>query len=149
MNEPAENETESLLRFLQGRDHACPKCSYNLRNLTRPVCPECGEALNLTVGRRKTNDALFILTLAPCIFSGICAILLSGVIAFHHYANVGSPPIWIWGVDGFGLLSGLAGLLLFVKRQAFTKLDRGVQLFSAFVVWAFHIAVFVAVLGAL
>ncbi len=143
MNEPAENETESLLRFLQGRDHACPKCSYNLRNLTRPVCPECGEELKLTVGRRKINDALFILTLAPCIFSGICAILLSGVIAFHHYANVGSPPIWIWGVDGFGLLSGLAGLLLFVKRRAFMKLDRGVQLFWALLAWGIHVAVFV------
>ena len=146
MNEPAENETEFLLRFLQGRDHACPKCSYNLRNLTRPVCPECGEALVLTVGRRHFRDALLFLTLAPCIFSGICAILLSGVIAFHHYANVGSPPIWIWGVDGFGLLSGLAGLLLFVKRRAFMKLDRGAQLFWALLAWAIHISVFFAVL---
>ncbi len=146
MNEPAENETEFLLRFLQGRDHDCPKCNYNLRNLTRPVCPECGEALALTVGRRKIGDALFIVTLAPCIFSGICAILLSGVIAFHHYANVGSPPIWIWGVDGFGLLSALAGLLLFVKRRAFTELERGAQLFWALLAWAIHVAVFFAVL---
>ena len=149
MNEPTSDETELLLHFLAHRDHACPKCDYNLRNLTRPICPECGEALALTVGRGHFRDSLLFLALAPCIFSGICAILLSGVIAFHHYANVGSPPIWIWGVDGFGLLSGLAGLLLFVKRQAFTKLDRSRQLFSAFVMWAFHIAVFVAVLGAL
>ncbi len=54
--------------------------------------------------------------------------------------------MWIWGLDGFGLSSGIGGMLLFVKRRAFTKLDRGVQLFSAFVVWAIHIAVFVAVL---
>ena len=144
MNEPVEDETESLLRFLQGRDHACPKCSYNLRNLTRPICPECGEALALTVGRGHFRDSLLFLTLAPCIFSGICAILLSGVIAFHHYANVGSPPIWIWGLDGFGLSSGIGGMLLFVKRRAFMKLDRGVQLFWALLTWAIHIAVFVA-----
>ncbi len=65
MNEPVKDETELLLRFVAHRDHACPKCGYNLRNLTQPVCPECGEELKLTVGRRRTNDTLFILTLAP------------------------------------------------------------------------------------
>ncbi len=148
MNEPAENETEFLLRFLQGRDHACPKCSYNLRNLTRPVCPECGEALALTVGRRKINDALIILTLAPCIFSSICTILLNCLIAYVvWYGSGGSPPMWIWGIDGFGLSSGIGGLLLFVKRRAFTKLDRGVQLFWALLAWGVHIAVFAVVLA--
>ncbi|MCH8054243.1 MAG: hypothetical protein IH895_09295, partial [Planctomycetes bacterium] len=147
MNEPAENETEFLLRFLQGRDHACPKCSYNLRNLTRPICPECGEALALTVGRRKTNDALFILTLAPCIFSGISAIFLSCAIAFQAYRLGGSPPIEVWAMDSFGVFSGLCGLILFVKRRAFTRLDRGVQFFWAFLAWAIHIAVFFAVLA--
>ncbi len=112
-DKPASDETELLLRFVAHRDHACPRCGYNLRNLTQPVCPECGEALKLTVGRRKINDALFILTLAPCIFSGICAILLSGLIAYHHNSSGRSPPMWIWGIDGFGMVSGFAGLLLF------------------------------------
>ncbi len=143
MNEPVEDETECLLRFLQGRDHACPKCNYNLRDLTRPICPECGEELKLTVGRRKTGDALFILTLAPCIFSSICTILLNGLIAYVWYRSGESPPPWVWGVDGFGMSSGLGGLLLFVRRRAFMKLDRGVHLRWALLAWAIHIAVFV------
>ncbi len=147
MNEPAEDETESLLRFLQGRDHACPKCSYNLRNLTRPICPECGEALALTVGRRKINDAFFILTLAPCIFSGICAIFLSCAIAFRAYRFGRWPPIELWVMVSFGVFSGLCGLVLFARRRTFMKLDRGVQLFWAFLAWAIHVAVFFAVLA--
>ena len=149
MNEPAENETESLLRFLQGRDHACPKCDYNLRNLTRPICPECGEELKLTVGRRNFRDSLLFLVLAPCIFSSICTILLNSMIAYLWYGDGVSPPMWVWGVDAFGMSSGIGGLLLFVKRRAFMKLDRGVQLFWAFLVWGIHIAVFVAVLAGL
>jgi len=146
MNEPVEGETEFLLRFLQGRDHACPKCDYNLRNLTRPVCPECGEELKLTVGRRRINDGLFITTLAPCIFSGICATFLSCAIVFEVYQTGGSPPPWLWAVDGFGLSSGIGGLLLFFKRRTFTKLGSGAQLFWALFAWGVHIAVFVAVL---
>ncbi len=145
MNEPLEDETGSLLRFLQGRDHACPRCDYNLRNLTRPVCPECGEELKLTVGRRHFRDSLLFLGLAPCIFSSICTILLNGLIAYLFLSRSGAlPPIWVWGIDAFGLSSGIGGLLLFVRRRAFTKLDRGVQLLWALLVWGIHIAAFVA-----
>ncbi len=142
-DEPASDETELLLRFLAHRDQSCPRCSYNLRNLTQPVCPECGESLKLTVGRRDFRDSLLFLALAPCIFSSICTILLNGLIAFLWHREAGLPPPWVWIVDGFGLLSGLTGLLLFVKRRAFVKLDRGVQLFWALLVWGIHIAVFV------
>lgn len=149
MNEPPSDETELLLHFLAHRDHACPKCDYNLRNLTRPICPECGEALALTVGRRKIRDSLIFLVLAPCIFSSICTILLNGLIAYLWYGYGDSPPMWVWGVDGFGMSSGIGGLLLFVKRRAFMKLDRGVQLLWALLGWAIHIAVFVVLVVSL
>ncbi len=140
------DETELLLRFVAHRDQACPKCDYNLRNLTRPICPECGEELKLTVGRRKFRDSLLFLALAPCIFSGICTILLNGLIVFVSYRSGDSPPPWVWGIDAFGVASGIAGVLLFVKRRAFTKLDRGAQLFWALLAWAVPIAVFVVLL---
>ena len=142
-DKPASDETELLLRFVAHRDHACPRCDYNLRNLTQPVCPECGEELKLTVGRRDFRDSLIFLALAPCIFSSICTILLNGLIAYVWDRSAESPPMWVWGVDAFGLSSGIGGLLLFVNRRAFTKLDRGVQLLWALLVWGIHIAVFV------
>ena len=38
-----------LIQWLADRDVECPSCRYNLRNLTTPRCPECGEPLQLTV----------------------------------------------------------------------------------------------------
>jgi hypothetical protein len=34
---------------LAGREEPCPKCGYNLRDLTGDRCPECGDALVLRV----------------------------------------------------------------------------------------------------
>lgn len=36
----------AVVALLFDRDVPCPKCQYNLRNQTRPLCPECGTALN-------------------------------------------------------------------------------------------------------
>ena len=38
-----------LLDFVRDRDAACPRCGYNLRNLTLPRCPECRHDLVLAV----------------------------------------------------------------------------------------------------
>mgnify|MGYP003397905371 CR=1 FL=1 len=39
-----------LVDFLSDHDAPCPVCGYNLKALTRPVCPECKHDLVLTVG---------------------------------------------------------------------------------------------------
>jgi hypothetical protein len=48
--DPQPAEPAELLRsFLAGRDVLCPKCQYNLRDLTGDRCPECGDRLILRV----------------------------------------------------------------------------------------------------
>lgn len=43
-----ESPTATELRdFLADRDAPCPSCTYNLRGLSGPACPECGRALVL------------------------------------------------------------------------------------------------------
>jgi hypothetical protein len=42
-----EPEGERLRWYLAGRDVACPRCRYNLRDLKGRRCPECGLTLNL------------------------------------------------------------------------------------------------------
>jgi len=37
----------SLPALLRDRDIPCPKCRYNLRNLTTNRCPECGQELSI------------------------------------------------------------------------------------------------------
>jgi len=38
-----------LIDWLKDRDAACPLCAYNIRGLTTPRCPECGQVLRLSV----------------------------------------------------------------------------------------------------
>ncbi len=65
------DETEHLLAFLRNRDAECPSCGYNLRDLTKPICPECKEALVLKVGSRTYPIRWLLITIAPGIFTGI------------------------------------------------------------------------------
>ncbi|MEX0655701.1 MAG: hypothetical protein WD151_16380 [Phycisphaeraceae bacterium] len=39
-----------LLAYVRDRDVPCPRCRYNLRDIERPYCPECGTQPTLTVG---------------------------------------------------------------------------------------------------
>ena len=42
--------TSMLLKYVQERDVDCPQCEYNVRNLIKPICPECNKKLTLSVG---------------------------------------------------------------------------------------------------
>ena len=59
------DEQRLLLEFVGDRDVPCPRCGYNLRALTKPVCPECREELRLTVGRARMRFGLFLAALIP------------------------------------------------------------------------------------
>lgn len=53
-------EDSLLTRFLAEREASCPRCGYALRGLSGDRCPECGDALILTVGLVEPRLAWFI-----------------------------------------------------------------------------------------
>ena len=95
-------EVDLLLIWVRERDVPCPRCGYNLRNLTTPVCPECREELRLCVGAQRVRYEWLIATLAPGIFSGIAAMLLLIPIAIESFRGVGSMPWQPVVLDLFG-----------------------------------------------
>ena len=143
-DEPAGESGELLLQFLEGRSLPCPRCGYDLRDLTRPVCPECGEELALTVGRRHSNYELLIATLAPGIFSGIAAGLLLVPVAYLAFARSLRAPLEIVVLDLFGLTSALGSLVLFRRRREFMSQPRRRQVLWLVATWAIHITALVA-----
>src|SRR5687767_15104169 len=73
---PTSRAQEMLLDFLREHDAPCPVCGYNLKALTRPICPECGQDLVLAVGAARLRLGWLFAAVAPGFFSGIAAVFL-------------------------------------------------------------------------
>jgi hypothetical protein len=125
-----------LLAFLRGRDVACPRCGYNLRDLTAPLCPECQEPLALDVARRRLILAPFLVTLVPGFFSMIMwGLLLAAILVFP-----GAPP-GAYLVAMFCFASGVAAIVLCWQRARFFRLSISAQWTTAIIVWFVHATV--------
>lgn len=147
-NEPAD-EVDRLLAFLAGRDVPCPRCGYNLRDLSRPQCPECRHDLALAVGVRQPPLAWLLVALAPGAFSLIAATLLLGLMIFVGLIGGGRAPWPIVIADAFGFTSGLAAVVLVRYRSPFLRQMRARQQLWALVIWAVHVMAFVALIVAM
>lgn len=154
--ETAERETEratgrdhdiaALLTWLAEHDEQCPMCGYNLRALTRPVCPECRQELVLTVGAKRVRLGWWIVAMVPGFFSGIAAILLMIPIVVAPASGGPPAPMGILALDAFGWLSGIAAIMLAVRRVWFLRLSPGTQRAAAVGVWLVHLTVFFGML---
>lgn len=145
MNEKAHSSPDerALLDFVATRDIPCPMCGYNLRSLTRARCPECDQELQLTVGVTRLRLGWFIASIAPGIFSGIFATILTGVILIVVSSGGPAPTILPVALTAFGWLSGLAALAIIIGRYRFLRLRRSTQMSVAVVLWAIHLTAFV------
>ena len=57
---PTAHDLTLFRQFVRDRDLSCPGCAYNLRDLTSPQCPECGQALELSLRLTEPRMAALI-----------------------------------------------------------------------------------------
>lgn len=137
-------DVDMLLAFLRERDVPCPRCGYNLRDLTQPACPECREELTLIVARREIGFGWLLLSLVPGAFSGIAAAFLLMVIVTILLSPRGKLPPWpVPVLDVFGWCSGLFAIGLYLKRDRFLRKTKDRQRAYAAVLWAVHVGMFI------
>ncbi len=136
------DDVARLLSFLDDRDVDCPLCGYNLRDLTRPQCPECRQELLLTVGVTRPKFLWFLLAVAPCTFSGIAAGLLLIPMIIQPLSGGGPPQPPIFVLEALGWLSALGGLVLVRYRFAFLRQTSKRQRICAAAVWGAHVLAF-------
>ena len=134
-------EQEMLLEFLRDHEAPCPVCRYNLKALVRPVCPECGHDLVLTVGTPPLRLGWLLAAVAPGFFSGIAAIFTLVPIVGRVIFGDGRMTWPLVFLDVFGWCSGVFAILLGVKRHRFLALPRSTQRWSALGVWLVHVGV--------
>jgi hypothetical protein len=135
------DEVNLLLQFVHERDVECPRCGYNIRNLTQPICPECREELLLKVGVLKIKLHWLLLTLAPGFF---CAIVMGiFVVMTLRFGPPGGMPLEGVLIMCFIGASGLAAVLFFRQYRRFLRLSNQAQMTWALSMWGVHIAVFI------
>jgi hypothetical protein len=136
-----------LLDFLREHDAACPVCGYNLRALTRPVCPECRQELVLNVGVRRLGLAWLFVAIAPGFFSGIaaCFVLIPTLAIFFEDGVLLLP---LAGAVLFGWCSGVFAIIVAVRRHRFIAQSHTRQRWFALLIWFIHFAALVLFLFA-
>jgi hypothetical protein len=137
---PASRAEELLLEFLREHDAACPLCGYNLKSLTRPVCPECGQELVLTVGAARLRLGWLMTAVAPGFFSGIAAVFVLIPIVARLVFGDGRMSWPLVPLDLFGWCSGVFAIILAAKRHRFLALSRAAQRWWALGIWFVHVA---------
>jgi hypothetical protein len=141
-NAALTHRQQMLLDFLREYDAACPVCGYNLRGLTRPICPECSQELVLTVGAVRLRLGWLFAALAPGFFSGIAAIfVLIPTLGRPLFGDGRWEPL-IVAMDLFGWCSGIFAIILASKRprSRFLALPPARQRWFAIIIWLIHIA---------
>ena len=126
----ADQETDLLRTLVAARDLPCPVCSYNLRGLARPVCPECSAPLHLRVGSdnlRLGPWLLAVIALALALgFDGVVAILMTTVLLFIDQPKSPAEFQIVLAILGcfvlFALCAGTGMWVLVRKRPAWNRL---------------------------
>jgi hypothetical protein len=129
-----------LLEFLREHDAPCPVCGYNLRALTRPICPECRHELALTVGAARPRLAWLLAAVAPGFFSGIAALFLLVPIVLRVVVGDGRWSTALIVLDLFGWSSGVLAIIIATRRMRFIAQPRTRQQWWAVTIWAVHVA---------
>ncbi len=141
-----KDDVARLLDFLRGRDVPCPSCRYNLRDLTRPLCPECRHELLLTVGVTRPRFLWFLLAVTPSAISVIAAGLLLIPMIVQPLSGGGPSQPQIFALDALGWLSALGGLVLVRYRFAFLRQTTKRQRMFTAAVWGMNGLAFLALL---
>ena len=139
---PASRRQEMLLEFLRDHDAACPVCGYNVRALSRPICPECRQELVLTVGVLRFRLGWLLAAVAPGFFSGIAACFVC-IPTIAIYFEDGLLLLPLVGAVLFGWCSCLFAIILAAKRNRLLAQSRTRQRWFALIIWMVHITAFV------
>ena len=109
------SEDETLIDWLRDRDAFCPLCKYNVRNLTSPRCPECGQVLQLTVALADPYLKAWI-----ALMTAVCAGAGMGVLWSYFLITQG----WPRGGNLMGMKTAVIMQVLMVPATAFVLILR-------------------------
>jgi predicted RNA-binding Zn-ribbon protein involved in translation (DUF1610 family) len=114
----ATDHNTFLRSYLADRDEDCPMCSYNLRGLTGPMCPECGEALRMRVSLCEPKMGLYLCgVIGWAVGAGFSGFMLGWVMFLWLTGNFGPGILEFWPlIVQFIVQGSVLGLSLWKGR---------------------------------
>lgn len=149
---PPHDPDAEVVAFLRGRSAPCPRCAYDLRDISAAKCPECGETLVLKVGSPQARFGWLVLAMAPGCFSGVAALFVMVPIVATLWQRLppGQGAPWpIMGADAFGFVSAASVVLMYRHRHRLMARRTRRQAIFAGAVWAIHVLMFLLFLTAM
>jgi hypothetical protein len=130
----ADPDAAALIAFVATRDAPCPVCSYNLRGLSEPRCPECAAPLHLQVGSENLRlGAWFAAALSLALalgFDSVVSVMISVGLAIAPPRSWGQLRPVLTMLGGFLALAAVCGVsvwALYRGRRRFTRQGRRAQ----------------------
>ena len=149
---PLRDPAAEVVAFLKGRFAPCPRCGYDLRDITTARCPECGEPLVLKIGSPRVRFGWLVLAMAPGCFSGVAAlfVMLPVFVTFWQRLPPGRGAPWpVMVGDAFGFLSAASVVLMYRHRHRIMSWKARRQAAFAGAVWGAHVLMLVLLLLAI
>ena len=128
---------ELLLEYLEANDALCPICGYNLRQLTRTTCPECGRPFILDVGSASPYFGHYLAFLAPFIATAAIGVVFACLVLM-----LGSPSSW--GIYLIMPAGGVDLILLpywYKRRVSFHRRTDRAKLYLIIASWLIHLTI--------
>ncbi|CAN5522781.1 hypothetical protein BH10PLA1_BH10PLA1_12390 [soil metagenome] len=122
-SESVHPDQKLLHEFFRDRDVPCPRCSYNLRNLSSSRCPECGDELVLRVNLAEPRLGAFITGLvglaAGAGFSGL--LMLYALYFMFFVYGYGRGMTRFVAITAVGAAVMGLGLLIWIRGRAHVR----------------------------
>ena len=121
---PARSSEEALVDYLSDRDAACPLCQYNLRGLTSSRCPECGRALQLTIGLVEPRIGAWLTAVVS--MAGAASLGVLALVALVRHGVMADAVVFL--IAFFYFIAAIPALLaLIVLRRRYRRMPQAWQ----------------------
>lgn len=136
---PSISDRDLLLLYVRDRDFPCPGCGYNLRALTSPACPECGQAVRISIGLVDVRMGPWVACLLGTSFPAGIGVFVLVVFAISTlYGRDPSFRYMPWQailVFSYAIGSIPVTVVLIAGRRRFLRMPRPVQRWLGAMPW--------------
>jgi len=146
-NAPIPTNDDTLRQFLSTNDASCPVCRYNLRGLTRDICPECGARFEVGLVNVPPRFGYLLALLAGCLVMvalpifALVELVVFGPEFIRQATNWSDHVTWL-----VGAIEGAAVIVLYRRRAWFLRRRPRSQFAAAVAAWVLNLALIAALL---